>query len=105
MIYLENNLSLKNLDQAKPDLVPAIFSENYFNILKAKLNKEKLSENERYYYNHFIKKKLKGMFELFEINDQINGKNFIRKDRLKRAKTVLKKYSRKHKGMKILISG
>ena len=102
---LENHLTLENLNNAKPYLVPYVFSQNYFNILKARLRNKKLSDNERYYYNHFIKKKLQGMCELFEITDEITGKEFIRKDRLKKAISLLKKYSRKHKNMKILISG
>ncbi len=105
MENLENYLTLENLNKAKPYLVPYIFSHNYFNILKAKLKNKKLSENERYYYNHFIKKKLQGMIELFDISYEIKGKEFIREDRLKKAIKLLKKYSRKHKNMKMLITG
>ena len=105
MRNLENYLTLENLDNAKPYLVPHIFSQNYFNILKAKLREKKLSENERYYYNHFIKKKLQGMIELFDITYEINGKEFIKKDRIKKASSLLNNYSRKHKSMKMLISG
>ncbi|MEA3515106.1 MAG: hypothetical protein U9R34_06505 [Nanoarchaeota archaeon] len=105
MRNLEHHLTLENLNNAKPYLVPYVFSQNYFNILKARLRNKKLSDNERYYYNHFIKKKLQGMFELFEITNDITGKEFIRKDKLKKAISLLKKYSRKHKNMKILISG
>lgn len=105
MVELENQLSLKNLSKAKPYLVPYIFTEKYFDILKARIQKKKLSYNECYYYNHFIKKKLQGMFELFDITNKIKGKEFIRRDRLKKAIGLLKKYSKKHKNMKILISG
>lgn len=105
MRYLENYLTLKNLNNAKPCLVPHIFSQNYFRILQAKLKHKKLSYNEQYYYNHFIKKKLKAMFELFEIAEEINEKEFIKKNRLKKAISLIKKYSRKHKGIKLLISG
>ena len=105
MRKLENYLTLEDLNNARPYLVPYIFSQNYFNILKAKLREKKLSSNERYYYNHFIKKKLQGMIELFDITYEINGREFIRKDRLKKAISLLKNYSRKHKNMKMLISG
>jgi hypothetical protein len=40
-----------------------------------------------------------------EIDTILNGKKFIRKDRIDKVMSLLKKYSRKHKGMKILISG
>jgi len=102
---LENYLTLENLENARPYIVPHIFSQNYFNILKAKLRDKKLTENERYYYNHFIKKKLQGMVELFNLSFETNGKELIRKGRLKKAISFLKKYSRKHKNMKMLITG
>ncbi|MEK6952261.1 MAG: hypothetical protein AABX29_04555 [Nanoarchaeota archaeon] len=105
MVELENQLSLKNLSKAKPYLVPYVFTERYFDILKTRLQNKKLSYNERHYYNHFIKKKLQGMFKLFDITDKVQGKEFIREDRLKKVIALLKKYTRKHKNMKILISG
>jgi len=105
MRNFENYLTIENLDRAKPYLVPYIFSQNYFNILKARLGNKKLDINERYYYNHSIKKKIQGMMELFDIGQEVNGKEFIRKDRLKKAISLLKKYSRKHKSMKMLVTG
>lgn len=105
MRRLEYLINTKSLESAKPYLVPFIFSQNYYNILMKRIKGKRLSYNERYYYNHFIKKKLLGMIELFEIKETINGKEFIIKKRLSRAITLLKKYSRKHKNMKILISG
>ncbi len=105
MRKLENYIKLENLEKAKNYLVPHIFTENYYNILKAKIIGKKLSDNERYYYNHFIKKKLNGIIELMEMDTLVNGKEFIRKDRLNKAITLLKEYSRKHKNMKMLISG
>lgn len=105
MRKLENYIKLESLETAKNCLVPHIFTENYYNILKAKVMGKKLSDNERYYFNHFIKKKLNGIIELMEIDTMVNGKEFIRRDRLNKAITLLKKYSRKHKNMKMLISG
>jgi len=105
MRKLENYIKLENLETAKNYLIPYIFTENYYNILKASLKGKKLSSNQRYYYNHFIKKKLKGIIELMEIDTMVNGREFIRRDRLNKAITLLKKYSRKHKNMKMFISG
>ena len=73
MVKLENLITLKNLENAKDCLVPYIFTENYHRILKKKLEKRKLSRNEAYYYSHFIKKKIEGMAELFEISPMVNG--------------------------------
>ncbi len=105
MRKLENYLNIENLNRAKPNLVPHVFSQNYFNIIKLKLEDKKLSVNQRYYYNHFIKKKIEGIFELLDVNEEVHGKEFILKNRLSKANKLLKKYSRKHKNMKILISG
>jgi hypothetical protein len=100
-------IDLQKLERAKPYLVPYIFSENYFRILKLKITGEKLNSNEQHYYNHFIKKKLLGMMELFDLKNKIyvNGKDKILDERLKKAKSILKKVSRKHRNMKVLITG
>lgn len=105
MRKLENLIKVENLERAKDYLVPHIFTENYYNILKAKLKGKKLTENERYYYSHFIKKKLLAIIELTELNQNVNGGEFIMKDRLKKAISLLRKYSRKHKNMKMFVSG
>ncbi len=105
MRKLENYIILENLEASKDHLVPAIFSENYYKILKARLKGKKLNANEMYYYSHFIKKKLEGMIGLFELDETVNGKEYIRKERISKAIKLLKKYSRKHKNLKIFISG
>jgi len=97
------NLDINKLKAAKCNLVPHVFSENYFKILEKRLKGKRLNYNESYYYSHFIKKKLQGMSELMGIEEFTKGD--IRKDRIKKAKGLLKRYSKKHKGMKILISG
>jgi len=102
---LENYINLGNLEAAKKHLVPYIFTENYYNILKTRLKGKKLTYNEQYYYSHFIKKKLKGIVELMGIDTMVNGRKFVKKKRLNKAAILLKKYSRKHKNMKVLVSG
>lgn len=101
----KNLIKIENLQKSKRYLVPHIFTENYYNILKLKIKGEKLSKNEVYYYNHFIKKKIKGIIVLMEIDNLTKGNEFIRKSRINKSEFLLKKYSRIHKGMKILISG
>lgn len=105
MRKLENYILLENLEASKNYLVPSIFSENYYKILKARLKGKKLNANEMYYYSHFIRKKLEGMIGLFELDESVNGREYIRKERMLKAIKLLKKYSRKHKNMKVLISG
>ncbi|HIH43212.1 TPA: hypothetical protein HA246_06220 [Candidatus Woesearchaeota archaeon] len=105
MRKLENYLKLEKLEASKSNLVPSIFSENYYNILRTRIQGKKLDANERYYYSHFIRKKVEGMIELFELDESANGRGYIRKERIAKANRLLKKYSRKHKNMKILISG
>jgi hypothetical protein len=102
---LENYIKLESLERAKNYLVPHIFTENYYNILKARIRGTRLSDNEKYYYSHSIKKKLKGIIELMGMDELVNGREFIRKERSSKAITLLKKYSRKHKNMKMLVSG
>ncbi len=105
MEKLEQYLSLTNLHRAKPHVVPSIFSENYYHILEAKLQRQKLSANQQYYYSHYIKKKIKGMLEILGVSHEINGKEWMIPRRVKRAMMILQRYSRKHRGAKILVSG
>jgi hypothetical protein len=105
MEKIENLIKIENLENAKQYLVPHIFSENYYNILKSRLKGKPLTESQRYYYSHFIRKKLVAMAELLNIGTMANGKEFIRKDRFAEAIKLLKKYSAKHKRMKIFVSG
>ena len=76
MRRLESYLTQDNLEAAKEQVVPCIFSENYYRILKAKIRGNKLTKNEQYYYNHFIKKKLQGIFNLLNIDENIKGKEY-----------------------------
>ncbi|MBI2136535.1 hypothetical protein HYU06_05680 [Candidatus Woesearchaeota archaeon] len=105
MRELENYLTLTNLENSKNHLVPYIFTKNYFNILKKNIIGKRLTETERYYYTHFIKKKLFGMIGLLGLDMPINRNGPINKIRINKAIRTLNKYSRKHKNMKILISG
>ncbi|MBI2111948.1 hypothetical protein HYT52_00225 [Candidatus Woesearchaeota archaeon] len=100
-------LTVEQLERAKGYVVPYIFTENYFHILKAKLNHKRLSINEQYYYNHAIKKKIEGMMKLFDLEKRMNisTRGLIKEGRIAAATSLIKKYSRKHKNMKILISG
>ena len=61
MRKLENYIKLGNLEKSKDYLVPYIFTENYYTILKKKIKGKKLTGNEQHYYNHFIKKKLRAL--------------------------------------------
>jgi len=107
MRELESSLNLEKLNTAKQYLVPHIFSENYFTILKKRIEHKALSSNEQYYYYHFIKAKLRAMMELFDITEkiQVSGKEQIITERLKKARSLIKKYSRKHKNLKLIITG
>ncbi len=105
MAKLENSFAYDSLIGSKPLLVPHIFTKNYFNILIKKIQGEKLTTNERYYYNHFIKKKLQAMVELFRVDMKISGKDQMIPSRITEALKVLGRYQRKHRNKKILISG
>lgn len=107
MVIFENIISEKTLDKNKLLIVPHIMSNNYFNVLKLKIKKEKLNSTQTHYYNHFIKKKLIAAAYLFDIKDEIftNGKEFMINNRINEAKKIIKQMERIHKNQKILISG
>jgi len=107
MRKLTYDLTIEQLERAKEYVVPYIFTENYFHILKAKLNHKRLSSNEQYYYYHAVKKKIEGMMKLFDLEKRMNisSRALIKEGRIAAATSLIKKYSRKHKNMKILISG
>jgi len=99
-----NSIKLSNLENAKSKLIPHIMSENYYNILERKIKGEKLNSNEKYYFNHYIKRKIEAI-ELITGTEPIfiKGKENIL--RLNESKKILKKMSAKYRHKKIMIAG
>lgn len=103
----ESIISLDIIERNKELIVPYIFTNNQFNILRKRINGKELDNNERYYYYTSISKKLKAINALANIQENIlvNGEEFIIKQRKEQAKKILKRFSRNHKNIDIFITG
>jgi len=103
---MENLLTLKMVEENQDMLVGRIFTKLQVNILKKKIQKKELDNNERTYYYKYIKPKIKAMLSFSGITEMnINGKEHIIKERIPKAIKILSQLSRKHKNKKIIISG
>lgn len=102
---MENLLSLDTLETT--DFVKKkLFTKIQLSTLKKKLLKKQLNSNEKTYYYKFIKPKIKAMMTFFNIHENnINGEEYILKERLKEATELIKKVEKRYKHKKILISG
>lgn len=103
---LINMLNLEDIKKTENELVPAIFTRNQIKIIKKRLANKKLTANERSNLYRTINKKLKAIKLLLNYPTEfVYGEQFILKDKLEKAKQILKKIERNHKNLKILISG
>ena len=104
---LIQQLTNEQLIQNHSLLVPSIFTERQFNLLKKKLNNQKFSNTESAYFSRTISKKLMAINSLTDLENQyfIRGEKQIISNRKNKAIKLLKKFSRNHKNMKLLISG
>lgn len=99
-------ISKETLEKRKKELVPAIFTEIQYNVLKKHLSQKELSAVEKKYLYSAISKKLKAMNSLFGAGELfMQGEEFMLQPRIKAAIKILKKLSRGRKSQKILIGG
>ncbi|PIN72492.1 hypothetical protein COV21_02005 [Candidatus Woesearchaeota archaeon CG10_big_fil_rev_8_21_14_0_10_45_5] len=103
---MENYLNLELIEKNESLLEGRIFTAIQLNTLKKKLQKKHLNSNEKTYYYKFIKPKIRAMMAFFNINEiNVNGKEFIKENKLEEAIKIIHKLEQKHKGKKIILSG
>lgn len=103
---MENCLNLELIEKNESLLEGRIFTALQLSILKKRLKKEHLDSNEKTYYYKFIKPKIRAMMAFFNISEiNINGKEYIQKNRLEAAIRLIHGLEQKHKSKKIIISG
>jgi len=103
---VENSINLEMIENNENLLKSRIFTELQLKILKKRLKKQELNSNERTYYYKYIKPKIKAMFAFCNIDlTNIQGKEYIIKERIPKAIKILNKLKKKHKKKKIIISG
>lgn len=99
-------ISKETLEKRKNELVPVIFTEIQYSVLKKHLSQKKLTAVEKKYLYSAISKKLKAMSSLFCAGELfVQGEEFMLQPRIKTATKILKKLSRGRKSQKILIGG
>ncbi|HIH32489.1 TPA: hypothetical protein HA235_07330 [Candidatus Woesearchaeota archaeon] len=103
---MENLIDLGLIEKNTRLFKGRIFTEMQLDILKKRLKKKSLNNNEKTYYYKFIKPKIRAMMAFFNISEiDIQGREFIIENRIKYAIKILGKLERKHKNKKILLTG
>lgn len=102
---IENILSI--IAEREEAFVPAIFTKKQYNVIKKRINKDKLSNAEKKALYTSITKKVKALENMYKHTNEaeyyINGTNKILPERFAEAKKIIEKYSKKHD--KVFISG
>ncbi len=102
------NFSLTQLQSAKAVLVPALFTEHQFHLLKKKLSHQELTPSERSEFSRSISPKMNAIYTLLEKETDsvfMYGKEKIKSKRVPLAIKYLKKFSRQFKNKHVLITG
>lgn len=108
MRRLSFSVNLDQLKQAKPDIVPALFTEHQFDLINKKFKNQSLSLSERNEFSRSISKKMKAIYAILEKETggiYVSGKEKMIPSRLNLATKYLKRFSRKFKDKHVLISG
>lgn len=108
MRKLNYSINLKQFKELKLELVPTIFTLHQYNLIFKKFNNLDMTNSEKSEFSRIISKKMKAIYKLHgKENDTvfIYGKEKMKIDRLKKAKALLNKFSRKFKNKHVLITG
>jgi len=108
MRNLQQTLNLTYLEQIKLEIVPDLFTEHQFNLIKKKLKNQQLSNSEKNEFSRAISKRIKAIYTLMNCpfeNIFIYGKEKMLPQRLNEAKLLLKRYQRIFRNKHILITG
>ena len=108
MRKLKYTIDLQLFRKIKKDIVPIIFTEHQFRLIEKRFTNKKMSDSEKNEFSRTISKKMNAINKIMEKetgNIFIYGEEKIKKDRLKLARSYIKKFSRKFKNKHITISG
>ncbi len=102
---MENLIRLNSVLKSEDVLRGRIFTSLQLEILKKKLKLKKLNSNEQTYYYKFIKPKLKAMLSLFDIEENIVGKENMIEERVPKAIKLVNEMKAKYKNKRVIVSG
>lgn len=107
MGIFEESLLRTKLPHLKEEIVPALFTEHQFDLLQKKARQEKLTASEKVEFSRSISKKLQALNQIMGKRNRlfIYGKEKILPERLKKAKKLLRQFSRQFKNKPLLIGG
>ncbi|MBI4981346.1 hypothetical protein HZC30_07385 [Candidatus Woesearchaeota archaeon] len=108
MRKLSFSVNLNQLKRVKQDIIPALFTEHQFSLIKKRFQNQLLSPSERNEFSRSISKKMKAIYAIMEKETggiYVYGTEKIIFSRLNLAEKYLKQFSRKFKDKHILISG
>ncbi len=104
MRKLEYQINLEHFQKIKADIVPTLFTEHQFQLIKKRFTNKTMTQSEKNEFSRTVSRKMKAIYKITN-KDNIFTYGNIKEERLKLAKKYLKKNSRKFKNKHVLISG
>ncbi|MBI2151135.1 hypothetical protein HYU21_00210 [Candidatus Woesearchaeota archaeon] len=107
MGIFEKELFWTRVQRFKDEIVPILFTEHQFDLLRKKAKQEKFTASEKVEFSRSISKKLKAISLMMGKENKlfVYDKGKILPERLKQAKKLLRKFSRRFKNKPIIIGG
>lgn len=98
--------SAEELRQRQEELVPALFTARQFELLLNKAQEKTLNATEQAYFSRSISPKIRALHSFFPPQKYfMQGEEMMLPPRKSAARKLLKTLERKHKGLRILITG
>jgi len=108
MRRLSYTVNLESLKKIKDEIVPTLFTEHQFYLIKKKFTNKKMTASEKNEFSRTISRKMNAINLIFAKetdNFFIYGEEKIKPEILESSKRYLKELSRKFKGKHVFISG
>lgn len=103
---MENLINLGLIQKNEAQLEGTLFTRLQLAILKKKLRKQPLNNNEKTYYYKFIKPRIRAMLAFLGVSEiNVRGRDEMLEERMPRAITLIRKMEKKHRKKKIMVSG
>lgn len=108
MRKLKYSVDWEHFEQIKKDIVPSIFTEHQFNLIKRKFSGKVLTDSEKNEFSRTVSKKMNAIYKIIQKETEgifVYGKEKIIPYRLKQASDYIKKFSRKFKNKHVILTG
>lgn len=108
MRKLKYSVDMVHFEQIKKEIVPSIFTEHQFNLIRRKFSGKVLTDSEKNEFSRTVSKKMNAIYKIIQREADgifVYGKEKIIPSRLEQASDYIKKFSRKFKNRHVFITG